>query len=218
MSANPWKSIRESAPFVLDEDKPFVDAYNERCPPESRYWINTSYTPEPRLGPVDAPIMVLQANPSYDPKMSSGARDREQIRLELESLRNDRSPHLGVLSESQWWRRSTGGLAKAVGREHLAAHMCSVEFFPYRSLSFGHSHIRLPSQQYTIALVRRALQDGRLIVLTRTADVWFGAIPELLAARGRNVVHAVNPRRTFISPGNLTDNGYDKILKRLGKV
>lgn len=213
MIANPWTAIGSSPAFVLDEDQAYIDAFNSRCTPNSKAWINSTYTPEPRLGPVSAPVIILQANPSYQEAISDGSKDRQVVDRELESLRKDDSPHLGVAFESNWWRKTLGQLIREVGAEKLARRICSVEFFPYRSLKFSHGHIRLPSQRYTFDLVERFLREKRLIVLTRAAAVWLGAVPGLAAAMGNTVFQSANAQRTFITPGNLPPGVYDRIVR-----
>ncbi|MGE4073887.1 MAG: hypothetical protein AB7E72_22170 [Lysobacterales bacterium] len=218
---NPWTAIPDRAPFVLAEDRPFVDAYNSLLDKDDKkagYRINTDYTPEPRLGPIDAPVLILQANPSYAPGAEQG---REAISRELRSVRDPLHPHLGAQQEATWWPQVLKQLIKATSAEQVARGICSVEFFPYRSLGFGHGHIRLPSQQYTFDLVRRALSMERIIIVTRRAHTWFGAIPELAQlgpGHKARVFHTRNPQRTFISPGNLPEGAFDQVVAAIRQV
>lgn len=59
--ANPWLALPTSAPFVLASDAPLVERFNEPAAPPLK--IETSLLPEPYVGPVDAPIVLLTLNP-----------------------------------------------------------------------------------------------------------------------------------------------------------
>lgn len=60
---NPWRQLSSNAPFVLTDDLALIEAYNHFHEKQDT-WINLSHTPEPRLGPVNAPVIILQLNPS----------------------------------------------------------------------------------------------------------------------------------------------------------
>jgi len=214
---NPWAEIPNEPDYVLPQDAPFVRGYNRLCTEGATLWINLKYTPEPRLGPVDAPVYVLQANPSYDLDVPNGSPDPRAVAAELASIRDDHTPHLGISSDNPWWRKTLGQLARQVGRGKAAGGVCSVEFFPYRSQRFGHGHVRLPSQQYTFALVDRAAREGRIIIVTRRAQEWFGALPALADLLDKTVFLSKNVQRPFITPGNLPDGVYSTICERVSE-
>lgn len=113
---NPWAEIPNEPDYVLPQDAPFVRGYNRLCTEGATLWINLKYTPEPRLGPVDAPVYVLQANPSYDLDVPNGSPDPRAVAAELASIRDDHTPHLGISSDNPWWRKTLGQLARQVGR------------------------------------------------------------------------------------------------------
>jgi hypothetical protein len=98
--------------------------------------------------------------------------------------------------------------------ESLPSRLLSVEFSPYHSKSFGHGHLRLPSQEYSFQLVKQAMQREALIVCMRGQSLWFGAIPEL--ATYDRLLNLRNPRSASLSPGNL--NGFDQILAAVNKA
>lgn len=212
---NPWTEIPDQPDFVLPQDEPFIRSYNALCEEGASLWINLKHTPEPRQGPVAAPVYILLANRSYTPEELDGASNREEERLALASIRDDGTPHLGISSGNPWWRKTVGQLARRVGADKAARGICSVEFFPYPSKRFGHGHIRLPSQQYTFGLVERAAKEGRIIIVTRSAQEWFGAVPELARRLHSSVFLGKNVQRTFITPGNLPEGLFDRICERI---
>lgn len=212
---NPWTEIPDQSDFVLPQDEPYIRSYNALCAEGASLWINLKHTPEPRQGPVDAPVYILLANPSYAADDPHGQRDRVAQQLALASIRNDSTPHHGISTGDPWWRKTLGQLVRRVGHEKAANGICSVEFFPYPSRRFGHGHIRLPSQSYTFGLVERAAKEGRIIIVTRTAQEWFGAVPELAQRLGKSVFRGKNVQRTFITPGNLPDGLFAQICERV---
>jgi hypothetical protein len=177
---NPWVKIGSQAPFVLQEDKPYIEAFNSIHGHNDDRRINLCYTPEPRLGPVNAQVVLLQLNPSYSKKEPNGPQSEQLISRELESIKDENHPHLGVIEDNRWWHgnrwwnRTLKQLLNKpeIGRERLAQRICSIEFFPYRSITFCHGHVRFPSQEYTFDLVRDRLSSGALIIVTRAYPLW----------------------------------------------
>jgi hypothetical protein len=210
--ANPWVAIPDHRDYVLAEDKAYIDAHNSRHERGADSWINLAYTPEPRLGPIDAPVYILQANPSYERSQLDGNPNQQEVLKELQSIRQQDAAHLGAFDKGIWWDQTLKQLKRRTGAEQLARGICSVEFFPYRSMRFAHGHIRLPSQNYTFELVAKALQAKKIIILTRSAQIWFGAVPALATEIGKSVFLGSNAQRTFITPGNLSPPVFDRIV------
>ena len=93
--------------------------------------------------------------------------------------------------------------------------VCSIEFFPYRSLNFCHGAIRLPSQSYTFALVKERLASGALIIVTRGLENWVLAVPELGARFYQTVFRTKSRQNTAITLRNLPDGVFDRICERI---
>jgi len=208
---NPWTLLPEHPPFVLAPDKPYLDAYNAY---QTRYvgnWIHTGRVPEPRQGPIDAPVIILQQNPSYEGRPP----DEELPQIEVDALRgaliDEHSPHQGLEKPNSWWDRTCKVLIAKFGRERLARRVLSIEYFPYPSARFGHTGLRLPSQAYTFGLVRRGLSLGSLFVIMRGAALWYGAVPELYSQLDTTVFPSKNRQRAFITAGNLPEKVFDRL-------
>jgi len=207
-----WHKIGNEAPFVHPDDLQFVVAHNAQLKPDDITWINTARMAEPRHGDIDAPIVLLQLNPSYDER-----------NLNIDALRrqlfDEHAEHGGLAdAHNPWWKRTFSELRGIYGHEKLARRICSIEYFPYASLKFDHAHIRLPTQQYQFDLVRRALSRQATLIVTRGFKLWTGAIPELGSALGQTVFRTKNPRQASISKGNLEDAAYTRIVAALDKV
>ncbi|WP_300320437.1 hypothetical protein [Accumulibacter sp.] len=111
-------------------DEPYVAAGNYNKKLGDDHWINLNHTPEPRLGPIDAPVIILQPNPSYSADEVNGRQSTDRIDRDLESIRDDEHPHLGVTEHDEWWNPRLRQLISDVGQKQLAAGICSIEFFP----------------------------------------------------------------------------------------
>jgi len=207
-----WHRLGDQAPFVHPDDLPFVLAHNSQHEPNDPLWINTGRMAEPRLGDIDAPIVLLQLNPSYDKREFNIA----ELRL---SLVDEHAAHAGLLdAENRWWqKRAFSKLMRIYDGDRLSRRICSIEYFPYASLRFNHAHIRLPTQQYQFDLVRRALSRNATFIVTRGFNLWSGAIPELACALGQTVFKTKNPQQSSISEGNLEAMAYKQIIAALDK-
>jgi hypothetical protein len=215
-SANPWVDLPVSAPFVLAEDRAFVDAANANKEPYSAGWLHTGRMPEPRSGPRDAPLVLLQINPSYRTADQAEPLMRADVERQRAALTDEYAAHGCLAHGDAWWMRAFANPIARFGREPVSRRVCSIEYFPYPSLRFEHAHVRLPSQTYQFQLVREALARDALIVVTRGPQLWLGAVPELAARLDRNVLLSRNPQRVSLSPGNLPDGGFERVLGALG--
>lgn len=209
---NPWSAIPAVPPFVLPMDSAYVEAANADCVPYAPDWLHTGRLPEPRSGPRDAPILLLQINPSYDVATMREALSDVSVAEQRAALADEQAAHACLARGDAWWRRAFAQPIARFGQARVAQAVCSVEYFPYPSQRFAHAYWRLPSQEYQFALVREALARGALIVVTRGLSLWLGAVPELAAQCDRTVLLSRNPQRVSISPGNLPEGGFARVL------
>lgn len=61
---NPWASIPDYAPFVLDADAALIASFNASASEDHR--IRLDVPPEPFLGNLEANVVLLNLNPGYD--------------------------------------------------------------------------------------------------------------------------------------------------------
>jgi len=213
---NPWKNLPCNPPFVLEEDSSYINTFNE-IQNNANFKINTNYVPEARLGPVNAPVVILQLNPSYNRDEAEGPNELE-IKKDLENIMNEGEYHKGGYETTNWWNTRLNNLRCDVGEEKLAKNLLSVEFFPYRSLNFDHNELRIPSQKYSFDLVRNALKNNAVVVVGRGWKLWCSAIPELYEqfndpkSEHGTVFRLNNPRSSYYSRNNLGEDPYNKIV------
>jgi hypothetical protein len=185
-----------------------VDVFNGSA--DATHRLDTETPPEPFLGPLDAPVVVLLLNPGVDksgkyaPSLANVVRAAEP-----------QGSHFYIGGGNSWWDRLVGQLTRDREGVNLGKSILSVEFFPYRSASFGCGHVRLPSQEFSFALVRQAIKRNAEIVVARGADYWIGAVPELVT--GCDLIHIRNPRMASLSPRNLGDHAYQRLLAAIDR-
>lgn len=212
---NPWKALPDvptNGEYVLSEDKPYIDAFNARTKNEN-HRIRLEYTPEPRLGPVDANVYLLQANPSCPAKPREGMNLVEDACL-VSDIKNEQSLHKAGDEDAEWWDKRFRVLRGIVGPDNLKRNLCSVEYFPYRSNQFAHTHIRLPSQAYSFDLVSQAVRSGKPIIVVRCYDAWIGSVPEL-AMRDDLVFRLNSAQSSYVTKNNLPEGAFGKIVNAL---
>jgi len=203
--ANPWLDLPSRAPFVLPADRLAVEVFNEKLRSDHPHRIDLCAVPEPFLGPRSAQIVVLLLNP--------GIGDDTEFRASLRqcyATREGSPAHPYVGSSVRWWRTLVAPLTQLVPLDVVAQRLLSIEFFPYRSKSFGCGHVRLPSQQYSFDLVRDAIDRQATIVIARGEQLWRGAVPELAAYP--KLFRLSNPRTASLSEANVREGGHASIL------
>jgi len=217
MSTNPWTSLPEDRPYVLPHDAKLVAECNRTTRPINRFELQI--LPEPFFGSPVAPIVTLGLNPGLNMKDYPVHEDPTFIGLSRRSLIHSLAPypflHLQPNDDwtpgAVWWRKICRELISDVGIEAVGKGLFHLQYFPYHSTALGQRPPHVPSQDYSFNLLRLAIERGAEIILMRSANLWFGAVPELASYPKLHVV--VNRRRPFLSRGNLP--GYEIIGRRL---
>lgn len=177
--------------------------------------------PEPFLGRVGAPIVLLNLNPGFhkqDHLFHSSETGNALIRSNLNHLPMNYpfyllNPQTESATGSHWWRQRLRPLIEAAGRIGIANCVLCIEYFPYHSTKYGGrlDRITIPSQEYTLDLVRQAMERDAFIVHMRSRNSrWFQRILQLEHYPRSAVVK--NHQKPFISRGNLPDD-FDTLVK-----
>ena len=215
---NPWIDLPASAPYVAVGDLELIERFNATAKPE--LFVHLEHHPEPFLGRPDAPVVVLGLNPGYLPECDRWYGDAAfAARARANLVHGALEFPFYLLDPSQpapghhWWMRKLGPLIRATSLQAVAHGVLCVELFPYHSERYGHAKLRVPSQEYSFDLVRRALSRGAWIVLMRSERLWFAAVPELASyprlVRIRNVQNPVISHRKI-------DGDIDALVKAVG--
>lgn len=211
--ANPWHDLPAEPPFVLPCDREAVDEYQRRVRHEAHRLV-LERLPEPWVGdPWTATVLVLQLNPGYNPARDDHVHARtdyqEVVRSSLTRRRLDTpfyflDPRFADSGGHDWCRQRNHWAIRRVGVEVVSKQLAQVEWFPYRSPRGGRLP-KLPSQRYSIELVRRAIERNAVMIATRKIDEWEAAVPELVGYPRR--LGTASWQNVALSPGNLTIGG-----------
>lgn len=165
--------------------------------------------PEPWVGRLDAPVVVLNLNPGVAegdetspllPKLRDAAfanLAQEPVQWPLYHLDPAFASHPG----GRWWRRCLRPWINVAGDQAVARHVVGLEFHGYHSKSFGPLPVTLPSQDYVFHQLASALASGAVVVGLRGRRLWSTAVPELVDRP--NVWWASNPRAPSVSELNI---------------
>lgn len=241
---NPWLALPNELPYVLPQDAEMVGAFNEWCKSKDTdfYWhhrLRTNLLPDPFIGSVSAPVIVIFANPGYtdDARAAqwgrlgcTGSDDTWHTESEvLQSLyrRNYAQepmeypmlfldPQMAGTPGGCWYRhRFLTRLRKRFDDRTLANAIATIEFAPYHSASFLHAErFRLPSQDYSLRLIQSAVERGAVIVVMRTGKLLERTIPIL-----REIDYITSASRSpLLSPNNLKSahTGQKNVYERIG--
>lgn len=214
---NPWHSLPTSPPYVLADDLPIVEAHNARRDSKHQFRLDT--LPEPYMGPLDAPVVLLNLNPGFDPTDLTSYAPAARASMMRRSLTHDLPPEdaFYFLTDEfrgtggwTWWEQKLRPLIEAVGLEQTRHAIQVIEHIPYKSEKFYAPRHILPSQSYTFDLARRAVARGAEIVVMRRRKQWLSSVPELADAG----FHELNsPMAARISPKNCP-TGFDRLVDR----
>ncbi len=202
---NPWARLPSRRPFVLHEDRAAVNAFNRAA--SERACLHLELLPEPFIGNLKAPVLFLALNPGYksaDRRVHRRAAFRALVRA-CYSQRPTQYPNYYlnprvVGGGALWWARVTAPLIREFGVKAVATNVAALEYVPYHSERFSHSGLHLPSQSYTFAAVRTAMDRGAVIFVTRGRALWEAAVPGLASYRR---AFTTNSRQNVsISPNN----------------
>jgi hypothetical protein len=219
---NPWTKLPRKPPFILPSDRTAIAAFNKRVPLKFR--IVDHLFPVPYLGRPDAPILLLNLNPGYNPEDEYRQTSERFVQVSKRVLRHQekKSPFYFLDARVEgaendigpgtrwWWKKFGRQLRENFGTELLGNTFFCVQYFPYRSREFRELGPVLESQRYSFELVRTAMRRKAMIIIMRSRQLWYKSMPELeeysLAFTLRNPRNPTLTRRNF-------PTGFFKMMK-----
>jgi hypothetical protein len=221
LQRNPWLELRDSRPFVLDQDLPYILELNRHRRNNHAHCIQLNIPPTPFMGSSVAPVVILLANPGVgvgDQRQQTTPVALEQIFAGFQKRSN--APFWPLLDSFQntnagrWWIAKTRDLADEVGgRKELAMRLQAIEVHGYHSEKWAPPISNFPSQGYGFELVRRAMDRDAFIIIGRAQSYWYSAVPEL-RRYPRHIRRLVSSQSAYLSRANLGSN-YRNVIKAL---
>lgn len=154
-----------------------------------------------------ASVVLLLANPGY-------TEDRDDTPDGCEEWDRDGWPLAYLHDEAprggrNWTRRRVRQLTeRGFTLQHIAQRVALVQLVPWASEKF-YPGAMLPSRARILDDVREAGSRGARLVVLRCKQLWESAIADA------EVVYGKNPLAVFVSPGNLSENGFLRVCERL---
>lgn len=213
---NPWVHLPTLPPYVLPADRAAVEAFQAHASPAHR--LQLELLPEPFLGRPDAPVVLLIANPGFhrdDRIWHEKAVFANRARANLEHRFGAFPFHLlsGEFPSPahKAWAKRVRHLRQPP--ESLAKRLACVALHGYRAAKFD-PRLHVPSREYALELVRRALAREAVVVVLRAWTQWLEAVPEL---EGHPRVFTLNsPQSAMVTRKNCPD-GFDAVLAALAR-
>ena len=219
---NPWLSLRDTPPYVLDVDADEIEAYCRKQTKNSALALDS--IPEPWIGnPQSATVVLLLLNPGHSPRDSTAHSDPRFKQALFSNLRREPqdypfyplNPSFSSTPSALWWRKRLAKLIceTSLTPETLSKKLLAIEWFPYHSRNSGLPARRIcKSQDYSFELAREALAN-RLVVRMRSARHRAIAVKEF-----EPIPELKNPRSAYVSPGNMDPDLFESVLKALQEV
>lgn len=216
---NPWVKLPLSPPFFLPEETQVIEDFNTYSLDKHR--IRPELIPEPYLGDINAPIVLLSLNPGFsDGDIAFHNQDQYFIRGCRGNLLHEHSeypfylldPKVSQSPGHRWWIKRLRDPITAAGLKTVSNKLFCVEYFPYHSKRYRSIGRILESQRYSFHLVVKALHRNSLVVIMRSRRLWMEAVPEL--ASYPRLFQLLDNRRVEISQNNCPD-GYHEVMRIL---
>jgi len=227
---NPWEEIcLQKGTYVLQQDYPELQKFNDRLADHSERKIHFEYLPEPFLGDPDAPIVLLNLNPGYD--VSDLVWHNKQLFRELScrNLRHEKTeypfylldPRLEGSGGSSWWKAKLREPIESTSLQKVANNFFCIELFGYHSKKYGFNNRFIDSQRYALELLRKILADeDKLIIGMRSKRLWENALKQdenVVPKRFEDIPFLKSPQNPCISRNNCPNGIFDKILALLSE-
>lgn len=237
---NPWVHLPSKPLYVLDCDRKAVETFNEKVRSEDRRLLVDTMMPEPFIGKLNAPVLLLSNNPGAGKgrDLRADPKFHERIRANLHQTESKYpfyylSADLDASNPNRkWWERRVKWLidgamkvsrraqvellsepSRRFSRDVVARSILNVVFFPYPSVKFGDDVPRLESQDFGFDLVRDAMRRDAFIVFMRTQRRWLNEIQEL--RNYKRMCEVDNVQNPTVSPTNL--GAFDKVVDAIAK-
>lgn len=215
---NPWLDLPLKPPFVLPTDADAAKGLGI----DLGELFQVEQMPEPYFGTPDAEVVVLLLNPGWSPLDVAVHQDptfQASLRDCLVHVKKDYpfvhlAPGGNMTPARRWWLAHARRLIEATSLEAVSSRLLCLEFMGYKSqVAYAENGLRLPSQQYTFHLLRRAMDRGAFVLVMRSRELWYSEVPELQTYADKAL--AINRRRPFLSRGNFAPGVFEMIVARI---
>jgi hypothetical protein len=224
---NPWASL--GFKYIHPDDEYLYRQHNAKA--KKAHQIERGLPPLPYVGdPRTARAILLAKNANYDEQDEEEAIARPALFTENEKSLTFESaypffyldPQFAGTTGYTWWAQVLGPLVATTlqaappgtsGQDILARIAC-LQSHPYRSRESIDLKEPFPTQAWTCHLAREAAaRPGVVFVMMGNASRWLLDVPAL--GRGAKVVRLNNVRKPYVTPGNMSVEDFDSLVRVL---
>lgn len=223
---SPWRGLRPRPPYVLDEDRGEIAAYNAL--PKADSAIQLDIPPSPFIGSYEmARVVILTKSPSWDDQdLDQHENNPEYANQRWQNLTFENedfpfyvlNPAFAETRAGQWWNTYLKELVEACdavtegrGREFVGRRLFSIAFFPYHVNSYAGKVSGLRCQKFAQNMVSSLRSEGLPIIVASGAPDWYAALPRL---KGYVYVPR-NAQGGNLTKTNLPEGVFDDLVARL---
>lgn len=214
---NPWVKLNKDIK-VLDSDIEEINVFNNKN--QNDYTIITNIFPEPFIGRINSPIVLLSLNPGFDKQDIENHKEfyfKTVLKNNLEHKPNQYEfyyldPKLSHTKGSLWWNKKLKPLLEIFDKKIISDKISVIEYFPYHSKSYKKTKHILESQKYSFDLVRMAIKRNAIIIVMRSEKIWLNAVPEL---KKYNYYKLNSPQNVILSKNNLGESAFNELIDKI---
>ena len=137
---NPWKSLPTNPPYILPDELESINNFNRYCKEEFK--ILTHLFPDPYLGNINAPVILLNLNSGYNGSEDELHKNTAFIEVCRNNLLHGETnwsnyyfdPQFHNTAGYEWWSKVAREIIERIGEEKFSRNVLTVEYFPYHSL------------------------------------------------------------------------------------
>jgi hypothetical protein len=211
---NPWEKLLKTngkCKYIAECDKDFLLDIDKK--------FKLDFIPQPYVGnPYSSVVYYLLGNPNpLGNNYSIELQELQKKNLSHEIIEYPLfwlDPKYKESEVYKWWIDNLSYLVGELGRKIITKYIFAIDYFGYFSENTP-SFKNLPSQEYSFYLIKKAIEDKKIIIVARCANRWYNSISTL--KEYENTFELNNPSNVIISPGNVGDENFDKIIERLRK-
>jgi hypothetical protein len=221
---NPWEDkniVHDNGIYYAKVDKDAILALRDRLKSNKAYELHLECkAPSACTGDINAPVYLLSTNPGYRDEQAPNRKPKYNpdypfgpMDLSLENT----GAGIFVRQKMRWrWEElaKKAGIDEGAARKIVAKNICEVMYFGYKSRKYNSkAKYILPSQDYSVELVQKAIKDKKLIIIMSSRKLWMGKVEALQEHETKNhlVYDLKCPMGKYISPGNIHTPGYNKL-------
>ena len=216
---NPWLNYKFNKSTIHSEDLNLVTQFNLKAKEEFKY--SDVLLPDPYIGSLNSKLMLFALNPGISESDFEVHKDNNYIEYHWENINQTETdypfyylnPNLECPG-ADWWHKKLKWLIQGLDVKKVSNNICCLLLTPYHSVRFKRNAKLFPTQQFIAHILKKHITKNYPIVIMRSKKFWVELVPELETYK--NAFLLKNPRNPTLSPKNIGDENYEKLLSILG--